>query len=139
MAPAAGLAAPVYCHPLERTAAESQSSYRDYWDLGLLHGWARPVVTRLLRIWDGGALSIAGTVQEGDELGGFSVIHLPGHAPGQIGLYRAQDGLALGLRLRADGRRRDGVCVGRRRSRIRRSTSIPRRRASQSAGWRRCR
>ncbi len=92
---AAGLAAPVYCHPLERTAAESQSSYRDYWDLGLLHGWARPVFTRLPRIWDGGVLSIAGTMQEGDEVAGFSVIDLPGHAPGQIGLYRAQDGLAL--------------------------------------------
>ncbi|MDQ6774853.1 MAG: hypothetical protein M3071_01235 [Actinomycetota bacterium] len=50
---------------------------------------------KLLKHWDGGALRIAGTVAEGDEVAGFRVIHLPGHAPGLIGLYRASDRLAL--------------------------------------------
>jgi glyoxylase-like metal-dependent hydrolase (beta-lactamase superfamily II) len=34
-------------------------------------------------------------VREGEEIAGFEVIELPGHAPGQIGLFRASDRLAL--------------------------------------------
>ena len=92
---AAGLEAPIYCHPLERSAARSPSPYRDYWNLSLLRAWSRPLLTRLLAGWDGGAVELAGTVEEGQEIAGFSVLHLPGHAPGLIGLYRAEDGLAL--------------------------------------------
>ncbi|MCL2419750.1 MAG: MBL fold metallo-hydrolase [Conexibacteraceae bacterium] len=92
---AAGLDAPVYCHALERSAAQSPSPYRDYWNLTLLSVWARPVYPGLLAHWDGGALEIAGTVQEDDEIAGFRVLHLPGHAPGLIALYREEDGLAL--------------------------------------------
>jgi glyoxylase-like metal-dependent hydrolase (beta-lactamase superfamily II) len=44
---------------------------------------------------DLGAVSVAGTVSEGDEVAGFTVIELPGHAPGLIGLYRKSDRLAL--------------------------------------------
>ena len=40
-------------------------------------------------------MKIADTVEEGDEIGGFRVIHFPGHAPGQIGLWRERDRLAL--------------------------------------------
>jgi glyoxylase-like metal-dependent hydrolase (beta-lactamase superfamily II) len=46
-------------------------------------------------VWDGGAINIAGTVDEGDNVAGFEVVHLPGHAPGLIGLFRRSDGLAL--------------------------------------------
>ncbi len=92
---AAGLEAPVYCHPLERSAAQSPSPYRDYWNLSLLSVWARPVLLRLLAAWDGGALEVAGTLEEGDEVAGFRVLHLPGHAPGLIALHREEDGLAL--------------------------------------------
>jgi glyoxylase-like metal-dependent hydrolase (beta-lactamase superfamily II)/predicted ester cyclase len=92
---AAGLEAPVYCHPLERSAAQSPSPYRDYWNLSLLSAWARPVLPRLLAAWDGGSLVIAGTLEEGDEVAGFRVLHLPGHAPGLIALHREEDGLAL--------------------------------------------
>jgi hydroxyacylglutathione hydrolase len=92
---AAGINAPVYCHPLERSAARGSSPYRDYWDLSLLGGWSRPVLTRMLSIWDGGPVEIEGTVQEGDQVAGFKVLDLPGHAPGLIGLWREEDGLAL--------------------------------------------
>lgn len=91
----AGLDAPVYCHPLERSAAASPSPYRDYWNLSLLSLWARPLYPRLLASWDGGALEVVGTVAEGDQIAGFQVLHLPGHAPGLIALYREEDGLAL--------------------------------------------
>ena len=45
--------------------------------------------------WDGGPVKIAGTVAEGDDVAGFEVVHLPGHAPGQIALWRESDRLAL--------------------------------------------
>jgi glyoxylase-like metal-dependent hydrolase (beta-lactamase superfamily II) len=38
---------------------------------------------------------IDGTVDEGDDVSGFRVVHLPGHAPGLIGLFRESDRLAL--------------------------------------------
>ncbi len=40
-------------------------------------------------------MKIAGTVSEGDEVAGFKVIELPGHAPGLIALWRESDRLAL--------------------------------------------
>jgi glyoxylase-like metal-dependent hydrolase (beta-lactamase superfamily II)/predicted ester cyclase len=92
---AAGLGVPIYCHPLERSAALSPSAFRDYWNLDLLSRWAAPIFPKLLTGWDGGALEIAGTVEEGEEISGFKVVHLPGHAPGLIGLFREQDRLAL--------------------------------------------
>jgi steroid delta-isomerase-like uncharacterized protein len=92
---APGLGAPVYCHPADRQAAESDSAFRDYWDMSKLAPHGRFVLSRLIPVWDGGAVSIAGTVEEGDTVAGFKVVHLPGHAPGLIGLFRESDRLAL--------------------------------------------
>ena len=38
---------------------------------------------------------LTATMNEGDEVAGFRVIELPGHSPGQIGLWRESDRLAL--------------------------------------------
>jgi glyoxylase-like metal-dependent hydrolase (beta-lactamase superfamily II) len=92
---APGLGAPVYCHPAEREAAESDSSHRPYWDLGKLKPYVRLVYPRMLARWDGGAVRVAGTVLEGDDVAGFRVIDVPGHAPGLIALFRESDRLAL--------------------------------------------
>ena len=92
---APALAAPTYCHPAERDAALSPDSFRDYWDLGRLDLHGRLLLSRLLPTWDGGAVPIAGTLREDDEVAGFRVVELPGHAPGLIGLYRDSDRLAL--------------------------------------------
>lgn len=92
---AAGLDAPIFCHPADRAAAESDSAFRDYWHLERLAPGVRAVYPKLLQRWDGGALEIAGTVQEGEEIAGFRVVHLPGHAPGLVGLFRDSDRLAL--------------------------------------------
>lgn len=92
---AARLGAPVYCHPLERSAAESPSPYRDYWNFELLSQPARSVYPQLMKTWNGGAIEVAGTVEEGDEVAGFKVVDLPGHSPGLIGLFREEDRLAL--------------------------------------------
>ncbi len=92
---AAGLHAPVFCHPADRAAAESPESLRNYWDLSRLDRYGRLIYPRIFYIWDGGALEVAGTVEEGDDVAGFRVLHLPGHAPGLIGLFRDSDRLAL--------------------------------------------
>jgi hydroxyacylglutathione hydrolase len=91
---AAHLGVPVHCHPDNRADAEGDGGWR-YFDVAKLKPYARVAYPHLLRMWDGGPVQIAGTVSEGDELAGFRVIELPGHAPGLIGLWRASDRLAL--------------------------------------------
>ncbi|HKG40250.1 MAG TPA: MBL fold metallo-hydrolase [Conexibacter sp.] len=91
---APGLGAPVWCHPDEVADAEGDGGSH-YFDLSALDAHGKLLLGRLLPIWDGGPVSIAGTVSEGDEVAGFNVIHLPGHAPGLIGLWRESDRLAL--------------------------------------------
>jgi hydroxyacylglutathione hydrolase len=94
-APALGV--PVLCHADEVQDAEGSGGFR-YWPQGLA-GLPTPLrqAHRLMHryAWDGGPVEIAGTVAEGDELAGFTVVHLPGHAPGMIGLWRESDRLAL--------------------------------------------
>lgn len=92
---APGLDVPVLCHPAERDAAESNSTFRSYWDLSKLDLHGRWLLGRLLPYWDGGAVHVSGTLQEGDRVADFQVVDLPGHAPGLIGLFRESDRLAL--------------------------------------------
>lgn len=94
-APALRAYADVLCHPDAVEQAEG-SGGRDYWhpetlplDVRLLHGFSHRFV------WDGGPVHIDGTVREGDEIAGFTVVDLPGHAPGLIGLWRERDRVAL--------------------------------------------
>jgi glyoxylase-like metal-dependent hydrolase (beta-lactamase superfamily II) len=95
VAPALGV--PVLCHPDEVVDAEGAGGFR-YWPADLA-GLPFPLrhAHRLMHryAWDGGPVKIADTVKEGDEVAGFRVIDLPGHAPGQIGLWRESDRLAL--------------------------------------------
>jgi glyoxylase-like metal-dependent hydrolase (beta-lactamase superfamily II)/predicted ester cyclase len=92
---APALEVPTFCHPLEQETAEKDQPLREYWDIGKLRPYARPYFRRMLPAWDGGRVAIEGTVAEGDEVAGFEVIELPGHAPGLIGLFRRSDRLAL--------------------------------------------
>ena len=91
---APGLGAPVLCHPDERRHAESERG-EDYYDTSKLTFPVTHVMPRLLRKWDGGPVAVSDTVTEGDDVAGFRVVHLPGHAPGLIALWRAEDGIAL--------------------------------------------
>jgi hydroxyacylglutathione hydrolase len=92
---AAGIDAPVFCHPDERADVEGDGGehYIDWSKIG------NPLVRALgpgtARRMDGGPLKVAGTISEGEEVAGFQVLHLPGHAPGQIGLWRESDRLAI--------------------------------------------
>ena len=91
---APGLGVEVFCHPDGKADAESDGGMH-YVDWSKLRQPTRTVMPLLLRSWDGGPVAIAGTVSEGDDVAGFEVVHLPGHAPGQIGLWRSSDRLAL--------------------------------------------
>lgn len=93
---ASKLGPPVWCHEDEVADATSPASIAPYMDLSLLEvAPVRMLYPILLRWWDGGAVEIAGTVEEGDRVAGFEVIHFPGHAPGLIGLWRESDRVAL--------------------------------------------
>jgi glyoxylase-like metal-dependent hydrolase (beta-lactamase superfamily II) len=92
---APGLGVAVHCHQAERQAAESPDPVRPYHDFSKLGPHGRFLLPRLLPIWDGGAVNVAGTVSEGDDIAGFQVVDLPGHAPGLIGLFRDSDRVAL--------------------------------------------
>ena len=92
------LGVPVLCHADERRDAERELAWDD--DRGLdLSKMESPVmrtlIKRLLGVWDGGPVKIADTISEGDDVAGFTVKHTPGHAPGQIALWRESDRLAL--------------------------------------------
>jgi glyoxylase-like metal-dependent hydrolase (beta-lactamase superfamily II) len=90
------MGAPVFCHPDEVAEAESDAAIAPYMDLSQLPvAPVRWIYPTLLRRWDGGAVKVAGTVAEGEEVAGFEVLHFPGHAPGLIGLWRESDRVAL--------------------------------------------
>jgi glyoxylase-like metal-dependent hydrolase (beta-lactamase superfamily II) len=90
------LGAPVFCHPDEVADAESEPAISPYMDFSKLPvAWVRWIYPTLFRRWDGGAVEIAGTITEGDEVAGFEVLHFPGHAPGLIGLWRESDRVAI--------------------------------------------
>src|SRR5438128_4747126 len=95
VAPALGV--PVLCHAAEVEDAEGSGGFR-YWPEGLRglplgHRHIHLLVHRFA--WDGGPVKIAGTLAEGDEVAGFRVVEIPGHAPGMIALWRESDRLAL--------------------------------------------
>ena len=91
---ARAIGAPVQCHADERADVEGDGGAR-YFDYDRLPFFARPLTPRLMAAWDDGPLEVAATLAEGDRVGDFEVVHLPGHGPGCIGLWRAGDRLAL--------------------------------------------
>ena len=88
------LGVPVYCHPDGKADAETDGGMH-YVDWSKLQQPTRTWMPWMLKMWDGGPVEIAGTVAEGEDVAGFEVVHIPGHAPGQIALWRASDRLAL--------------------------------------------
>jgi uncharacterized protein (TIGR02246 family) len=91
---APGLGVPVFCHPDDRVDAEGDGG-EHYFDFSKASVPARWTLPRLLPVWDGGPVKIAGTVEEGDDVSGFKVVHIPGHSPGQIALWRESDRIVL--------------------------------------------
>ena len=92
---ASKLGVPVLCHPDEVADAEGDGgvSYQRLGDIPVRY--SRWLYRAVFPVWDGGPVEIAGTLAEGERISGFEVVHLPGHAPGQIGLWRESDRLCL--------------------------------------------
>ena len=88
------IGAPVHCHCDEVTDAEGDGG-EHYFDTGKLSPLTRMITPRMMRSWDSGPLEVAGTLAEGDRVGDFEVVHLPGHSPGCIGLWRQRDRVAI--------------------------------------------
>ena len=86
--------APVFCHA-DNVADTEGAGGLDYFDFSKAPLYSRRAYPMLLRHWDGGPVKVAGTVEEGEEIAGFEVVPVPGHAPGMIALHRKRDGLAL--------------------------------------------
>ena len=91
---ARAIGAPVHCHADERADVEGDGGAH-YFDYGKLPVFARPLTPRLMSAWDDGPVEVAATLAEGDAVGEFRVVHLPGHGPGCIGLWRESDRLAI--------------------------------------------
>jgi glyoxylase-like metal-dependent hydrolase (beta-lactamase superfamily II) len=91
---APGLGVPVWCHAAERADAEADGG-EHYMDMSKLDVPARFVMPRMLHTWDGGPVTIDRTFEEGETIAGFEVVHIPGHAPGMVALWREADRLAL--------------------------------------------
>ncbi len=92
---ASKLGAPVLCHPDERADVEGDGGehYYDWSKVG--NPLVKALGPRTLAQMDGGPVEVAGTLEDGDDVAGFTVLHLPGHAPGLIGLWRASDRVAI--------------------------------------------
>lgn len=91
---ARAIGAPVQCHADERADVEGDGGSH-YFDYAKLPALARPLTPRMMSAWDDGPLEVAATLEEGDRVGDFEVVHLPGHSPGCIGLFRESERLAL--------------------------------------------
>ena len=89
------LGAPSYCHPAEAPDAAGDGGMHYIRIDRALPAITRPLVRPLMRRWDGGPVELAGHLEEGDEVAGFEVVHLPGHTPGSIALWRRADRIAL--------------------------------------------
>ena len=92
---AAKLDAPVLCHVDERADVEGDGG-RHYFDLSKVgNPLVRSMAPVTLRRMDGGPVQVTETLSEGDAVGDFRILHLAGHAPGLIGLWRESDRLAI--------------------------------------------
>ncbi|MGI8622017.1 MAG: MBL fold metallo-hydrolase [Solirubrobacteraceae bacterium] len=89
------LGAPVFRHP-DEVADVGGDAGAGYTHFELIRNpVVREAMPKLLASWDGGPVEVTGTVAAGDDIAGFEVLHLPGHAPGQIALFRHSDRLLL--------------------------------------------
>lgn len=91
---AALLGVPVECHEEERAVAEGDGGFSTF-DLTKLPPVLKQAYRHSLKDWDAGPVTIDRTFKEGDDVAGFRVVHIPGHSPGMVALFRESDGVAL--------------------------------------------
>lgn len=85
---ASKLGIPVWAHALDAPAVE---------DTGLISERQpdAPINRLFAKVMLGPGHPVARTLQEGDEVAGFTVLHTPGHSIGHIALWREADGVLI--------------------------------------------
>jgi hydroxyacylglutathione hydrolase len=81
------LGVPLWCGRADAPAMEAGVFEQPRHPMNRLIEWA----------WAGPAHPVEGRLEEGDEIGGFAVLHVPGHSPGHVAYWRESDrALVLG-------------------------------------------
>ncbi len=125
------IGAPAQCHADERADVEGDGGAH-YFDYSKLAFPTNLLTPRMMGSWDCGPLEVSATLAEGDAVGEFSVVHLPGHGPGCIGLWRERDRSRSATTASRSSTRRSPARAGP-GSPIPRSTGRPSGRGSRSA------
>ena len=76
---------PLACHEADVPAMEGKAPMVP--DNGLLR--------LACRFWAGPAHPVARVLRDGDEVGGFRVVHAPGHTPGHVMFFRERDRVVI--------------------------------------------
>jgi hydroxyacylglutathione hydrolase len=77
---------PLACHADDVDAMEGRRAVR---------ATSHPMAKLFGRLWQGPPHKVDRVLEEGDEVAGFRVIHAPGHAPGEVILWRESDRVAI--------------------------------------------
>jgi hydroxyacylglutathione hydrolase len=77
---------PLACHEADVDAMEGQRPVR---------ASNHPLAKLYARMWEGPSHKVDRVLREGDRVGGFEVIHAPGHAPGEVIFWREADRVAI--------------------------------------------
>jgi hydroxyacylglutathione hydrolase len=79
---------PLACHADDVDAMEGRRPIQEA-------GQDHPINKLIRRIWQGPPHEVGRVLNEGDEVAGFRVIHAPGHARGEVILFRDSDRVAI--------------------------------------------
>jgi glyoxylase-like metal-dependent hydrolase (beta-lactamase superfamily II) len=77
---------PLACHPGDVDAMEGRRP------IAATNGLQSRLYARL---WAGPPRKVDRLLNEGDEVGGFRVVHAPGHSPGEVIFFREEDRVAI--------------------------------------------
>lgn len=79
---------PLACHADDVDFMEGRRSIQEGMKMN-------PVLEKIQKSWTGPPHKVDQVLNEGDEVGGFRVIHAPGHAPGEVIYFRESDRAAI--------------------------------------------
>jgi hydroxyacylglutathione hydrolase len=77
---------PLACHAADVDAMEGR---RD------VSATADPLARTFAKLWQGPPHPVDRVLEEGDEVAGFTVVHAPGHSPGEVIFFRDSDRVAI--------------------------------------------
>ncbi|SFD29852.1 MBL fold metallo-hydrolase [Flavobacterium phragmitis] len=80
---------PLLCSEAEKEFAESGNVFTEYPN-------PNHIISKFQKnFWAGKGHSVAKTLKEGDQIGGFTVIETPGHSSGHLSFFREKDGILI--------------------------------------------